>query len=248
MRKTLQILLITFLVLLNVNGICLAGLKDHPYVAVFDVANNSIIDDINVDDIKIVTNYMIKTLKDSGRFNVMKRSQLRSLAQDYNLNLTEKINIADAPQIGNMLGVEFIVISSLTGITTKHNVGIPDPSKYPSLRLPRSQVVANIAVRIMDVKTGRIVLAALGRGCSANPSSEIVLNAYQHDRQQTTMTGSRERIEDVEDDNSITTAEHKVKISTEIFSSVQVHNALYKAVVDVVKGKYGCISKLDNGI
>lgn len=117
MSKILLTLLI--IVFMSLPGICSAGLNDYPRVAVLETTNDSMVADINVNDTKSVTNYVIEALLDSGRFNVMERSQLQALAREHHLNMTGLIDVASAPQIGKMLGVEYLIISNIASISNK---------------------------------------------------------------------------------------------------------------------------------
>lgn len=243
MKKLLLLLLVTACLLLH--GTCLAGLNDYPRVAVLDVTNDSMVADINVNDTKSVTNYVIEALLDSGRFNVMERSQLQALAREHHLNMTGLVDISTSPQIGKMLGVEYLVISNIASISNKEGVVGYEHSTYGGASNNQHQVIANITARIVEVQTGRIVLAAHGSGRSTSTNTEIVFNKRKRDRYQTTSTDPLTGLEDVEDADSITTTTHTIKLGSETFSSVQVHNALYKAVVDTVDGKFGFVTKLD---
>ena len=240
-------LLLTFLVafFMSLHGSCTAGLNDYPRVAVLEVTNDSMVADINVNDTKSVTNYVIEALLDSGRFNVMERSQLQALAQEHHLNMTGMVDIASAPQVGRMLGVEYLVISNIASISNKEGVVGYEHSTYGGASNNQHQVIANVTARIVEVQTGRIVLAAHGSGRSTSTNTEIVFNKRKHDRHQTTTTNPETGMEDIEDADSISTTTHTIKLGSETFSSVQVHNALYKAVVDTVDGKFGFVTKLD---
>ena len=243
MRKILLTLVVAIFILLH--GTCSAGLNDYPRVAVLETTNDSMVADINVNDTKSVTNYVIEALLDSGRFNVMERSQLQALAREHHLNMTGLIDVASAPQIGKMLGVEYLIISNIASISNKEGVVGYEHSTYGGASNNQHQVIANITARIVEVQTGRIVMAAHGSGRSTSTNTEISFNRRKHDRHQTTATDPLTGLEDVEDADSISTTTHTIKLGSETFSSVQVHNALYKAVIDTVDGKFGFVTKLD---
>ena len=62
----------------------------------------------------------------------------------------------------------------------------------------------------------------------------------------TETTGSTSDGEEfIQEGQDISTVSHTIKIGAYQFSQVQVRNALYKAVNDLVNGKYGLLAKLD---
>ncbi|MBR1374364.1 hypothetical protein IJ556_07960, partial [bacterium] len=136
-------------------------------------------------------------------------------------------------------------ISNIASISNKEGVVGYEHSTYGGASNNQHQVIANVTARIVEVQTGRIVLAAHGSGRSTSTNTEIVFNKRKHDRYQTTKTDPETGYEEIEDADNISTTTHTIKLGSETFSSVQVHNALYKAVVDTVDGKFGFVTKLD---
>ena len=210
---------------LLISSTCFAGLNDYPNVGLLDFTNKAAVSsDISFEDASMVSDYMLEELLDSGRFNVMEREQLKGILDQYSFNMSGLVDPSTAVQIGKMTGVEYLVYGSITGLSTKNNeIGLAN-MRTGGIGNQQNVVTANIAVRFIDLQTGRIVLAARGVGSSTSSSTEFV---FRHRR------GYYHR------DSSV------IHIGSDSVSQVQVHNALAKAVTDVVNGKNGILAKMD---
>lgn len=232
-------------ILLTLQSICFAGIRDYPRVAVLEFSNDSMVADMTVNDTKSVTDRMVEALVDCERFNVMERRQLKALADEHHLNMTGLIDPASAAQIGRMLGVQYLVFGNIAAVSNKESEVGYTHSTGGSASNQQHQVFASVTARFVEVETGRIVLAAHGFGRSTSTKTEIAFNQRKHNRYQTTATDPVTGLEDVAEADDVTTSTHTIKLGSETFSSVQVHNALYKAIVDLVEGKSGFVAKLD---
>ena len=203
---------------------CFAGLNDYPDIALLEFSNKASVSyDISFEDASMVSDYVLEELLDSGRFNVMEREQLQGILDEHHLNLTGLVSPDTAVEIGKLTGVQYLVYGSITGLSSKKQGigyanfgGIIDNYQYV--------VTANITGRFIDLETGRIVLAARGTGSSTSSSTEF---GYRSGRRFYPSEG------------------HFIRIGADEISQVQVHNALMKAVRDLVNGKNGFIAKMD---
>lgn len=237
--------LIFSLVLLALHSVCFAGLHDYPRIAVLEFSNDSMVSDFTVNDTKSVTDRMVEALVDCDRFNVMERRQLQALANEHHLNMTGLIDPSSAAQVGKMLGVQYIVIGNIAAISNKESeVGYTN-STYGSAGNQQHQVFASVTARFVEIETGRIVLAAHGFGRSTSTKTEISFNKRKHNRYETTTSDPVTGLEDVGQADDISVTNHTIRLGSETFSSVQVHNALFKAIVDMVDGKSGFVAKMD---
>lgn len=213
---------------LLVSSTCFAGLNDYPDIALLEFTNKAAVSyDISFEDASMVSDYMLEELLDSGRFNVMEREQLKGILDEHHLNLTGMVDPATAVQLGRLTGVEYLVYGSITGLSSKREGVFYGTAVYGGaggINSNKFKVIANITARIIDLETGRIVLAAHGTGSSTSTNTEF---AYRAGRRYYPRAG------------------HAIRIGTDDISQVQVHNALAKAVNDLVNGKNGLLAKMD---
>ena len=224
-----------------------ASLYDYPNLAVLPYANKAAVSaELSLADASLVSEFVIEKLLDSERFNVVERDMLMSMMQEYNFNMSGMVNPATAPQIGNLLGAQFFVAGSVTGLSTKTSGASYSNTAGPGAGMNINTVIANVTLRIIDAETGRIVMAVSGTGESASSNAEFSLNksdttavetaAYD----ETTGEAYSTKIEQT------STNSHTIRIGTQNFSQVQVRNALYKAVDDAIFNKnFGVLAKMD---
>lgn len=231
--------------LLALHSVCFAGLHDYPRIAVLEFSNDSMVSDFTLNDTKSVTDRMVEALVDCDRFNVMERRQLKALADEHHLNMTGLVDPSSAVQIGKMLGVQYLVFGNIAAISNKESEVGYTHSTYGSAGNQQHQVFASITARIVEIETGRIVLAAHGFGRSTSTKTEISFNKQKHNRRETTTTDPETGLEDISQVDDVSVTNHTIRLGSETFSSVQVHNALFKAIIDCVEGKSGFIAKMD---
>lgn len=213
-----------FAMCLLVSSSCFSGLNDYPDIALLEFTNKASVSyDISFEDASMVSDYVLEELLDSGRFNVMEREQLQGILDEHHLNLTGLVAPDTAVQLGQLTGVQYLVYGSITGLSSKkqvfgyaNDIGGIDNNQYV--------VTANITGRIIDLETGRIVLAARGTGSSTSSGTEF---GYRPGRRFYPRQG------------------HFIRVGATEISQIQVHNALAKAARDLVNGKNGFIAKID---
>jgi len=243
MKKLL--LLFSFVTCIFLNNYCLAGLHDYPNIAVLPYANKAAVSqEISLADASMVSEFVIEQLVDSGRFSVIEREQMLAIMQEMNLSNTGMVSPMSMVQIGNLSGAQYMLVGSITGLSTKVSGAEYQNSVAGGVGGNKNTVIANVTARIFEVETGRIVLAASGTGASSSSNVEFKLNKTKTTTTET--TGSTADGEEfIQEGQDVSTVTHTIKIGSYQFSQVQVRNALYKAVNDLVNGKYGLIAKLD---
>ena len=243
MKKLL--LLFSFVTCIFLNNHCLAGLHDYPNIAVLPYANKAAVSqEISLADASMVSEFVIEQLVDSGRFSVIEREQMLAIMQEMNLSNTGMVSPMSMVQIGNLSGAQYMLVGSITGLSTKVSGAQYQNSVAGGVGGNKNTVIANVTARIFEVETGRIVLAASGTGASSSSNVEFKLNKTKTTTTET--TGSTADGEEfIQEGQDVSTVTHTIKIGSYQFSQVQVRNALYKAVNDLVNGKYGLIAKLD---
>ena len=224
-----------------------ASLYDYPNVAVLPYINKaSVSKELTLADASLVSEFVIEKLLDSGRFNVVEREMIMQIMQEHNLNMSGMMNPNDIPMIGQLAGANYFIVGSVTGLSAKTGVFDYNNSEVGGIGGDKNTVIANITARIIDIETGRVVLAANGTGSSSSTLVEFSVSKIKTSTTEGTgydeSTGE-EYIMEGETEKKIT---HTVRIGTADYSQVQVRNALYKAVDDLVFNKtYGIVAKLD---
>ena len=98
----------------------------------------------------LITDNFINTLAGSKSIAVLERSRLDVIASEQKLNLSGLVDTAYAVEIGRLAGCQYMIVGSVY-----------------------VQESANIAVRVVDVKTGEIYLSMSETSSSSNISSMI---------------------------------------------------------------------------
>lgn len=158
----------------------------------------------------------------SGRFEVIERQELQAILDEHSLNMTGLVDPSTAAQVGQLLGADFVAIGSITSLTTKESgvTGAGIGSGGGGVVGGQVHTVsAKVMLRVVDVKTGRIVL--YGRGKGHSDSSNWTVGGVGHG-----LVGV-------------------VTIGTVTVSSEQATNAVEQAAADAINGKDGILAQLD---
>ena len=159
-RKIFPLLLLVFALTLPFMREASAGLADYPTVAVVPFSNQTVIKNDLDDrmDISLARDATDMDLVNTGMFNVIERERLDALIDEMSLGMSGIIDANSAAQIGKLLGAQYIVIGSVTGLSTKTKTNSFAGNSY--------QVIAHVYVRMVEVETGRVVLGGRGVGKS----------------------------------------------------------------------------------
>ena len=134
-----------------------ALIEKNSTVAVMDFEPHEGTSSTNLDLLnaeKTSSEYVIYRLAETKKLSVVDRETVQDKLQD--LKTSGIIDPATAAKIGTVLGVRYIVYGNVTDVTAatdKFGVNV-------------HRVRAHLMIRIMDVETGRIVMAARGEGQS----------------------------------------------------------------------------------
>jgi len=85
----------------------------------------------------------------TGRFDPLDRTQLQKLLDEIKFNQTALVDPATAAQYGKMVGAQYLVLGTVTGLSKQG-----------------SDMVAHLTLRMIEVETARIFLAGRGSGKS----------------------------------------------------------------------------------
>ncbi len=158
----------------------------------------------------------------TGRFEVIEREQLQAILDEHSLNMTGLVNPTTAVEIGKLAGADFVAIGAVTSLTTKESSGSGMSVGHGGGGVAGGEihtVSAKVMLRIVDVKTGRIVL--YGRGKAHSDSSNWSAG---------TVNGR---------------GGYMVTIGTACVSEEQCTNAIEKAIKEVINGKDGILAEMD---
>lgn len=181
MKKLVKFIVVPMMCL-AANFASAANIKDYPTVAVMDFGNKAITSrGLRGHDMTMATEYAIYQLSACGWFDLIDYEQLSTIAKMHSINMSGMVDSSSAVQMGKISGAQFMVIGNVTGLTTKENVA---GLRAHNAKLNNAQHVvnANVTVRIVDVETGRIVAAGIGKGSSTSTMTEVGFTKYRTKR------------------------------------------------------------------
>lgn len=149
------------------------SLKDYPRVAIMNFGNKAITSKgFRDQDFAMATEYAIYQLSASGWFDLIDYEQLNTIAQMHNINNSGLVDPGTIVAMGQFAGAEYMIVGNVTGLTLKEN-GVGLQAKGAKAGVGEHVVNANVTVRIVDIKTGRIMGAGIGKGSSTSTNIEI---------------------------------------------------------------------------
>ena len=118
-----------------------------------------------------VSDLIVKDLVRDGRYSVIERRALESVLNEQNFSNSDRANASTAAQIGHVLGVDAIIVGSITQFGTenkKTGVGgfLGRVGGFGGGNVGTSSGKAKVAIdaRIINVNTGEIIAVADGTG------------------------------------------------------------------------------------
>lgn len=130
----------------------------------------------NQDVGKGIADLLVDQLVRDGTYSVIERKQLDKVLAEQNFSNSDRANPDTAAKLGRILGVEAIIIGSITQFgrddkTTKVGGGVLDrigAGKYGlgGANKKESKAVVGITARLIHVETGEVLLSAEGIGSS----------------------------------------------------------------------------------
>jgi curli biogenesis system outer membrane secretion channel CsgG len=124
-------------------------------------------------NIKAVNEILVNKLVDGGHFAVIERTKLDQVLQEQNLGKTGRLDTSSAAKVGRVLGVQTIIIGSVTEFNIdKQSQGISLPM-FGSVGGGKTTANVKINMRAIDTKTGEILYTAQGVGSSNHGSNAV---------------------------------------------------------------------------
>ena len=131
-------------------------------------------------NVKAVTDILIDKLVDGGNFSVIERTRIERVLEEQNFDRTGRVDANSAAKIGRILGVQTIIIGSITEFNIdKQSQGFNIPL-FGGIVTGSSKLTANVKVsmRAIDTKTGEILYTAKGAGSSERGDSGISIRGF----------------------------------------------------------------------
>ncbi len=128
----------------------------------------------DVDVGKGISDVLVEKLLAGGKYSVIERRMLDKVLAEQNFSNSNRAHNATAAQIGKLLGVEAIVVGSITqfGRDDKSQgvggAGMGGLNKWGlgGVKRNESKAVVGISARLIDVNSGEILAAMTGQGAS----------------------------------------------------------------------------------
>lgn len=163
-----------------------ADVHSYPTVAVMQFGNKAITSQgLRRYDFDSASEYAIYQLLASGWFDLVDYEQLSNIAKMHEINMSGLVDQSTAVQLGKFAGAQFMVVGNVTGLTSKESGLDYQHGRSGGLGVDVRTVIANVAIRIVDIETGRIVGAGLGKGESASSGVEIAFTKYRNKTRET---------------------------------------------------------------
>jgi outer membrane protein OmpA-like peptidoglycan-associated protein/curli biogenesis system outer membrane secretion channel CsgG len=158
-----------------------------PRVAVLDfdygtvMSSSSAMFGTNVDIGKGITQLLVTDLVKNGTFSVIERSALDKVLAEQNFSNSNRADPASAARIGKILGVDYIIVGTITEFgneTNKQNVGGSGGNfhGFGIGGIGHSNSKANVAIdaRMINTDTAEILAAAEGKGESSRSGVSLL--------------------------------------------------------------------------
>jgi curli biogenesis system outer membrane secretion channel CsgG len=163
--------------------------QDKKRIAVLDFEYATVTDSVsaifgtNVDIGKGVNDMLVQNLVKSGAYSVIERRALEKVMQEQNFSNSDRADPASAAKLGKLLGVDAIVIGSITqfgrddkstgvggGVfgRTIGGFGIGGASRR------ESKAVVGLTARVVSIDTAEILAAASGTGESTRTGTSLI--------------------------------------------------------------------------
>lgn len=165
--KIKSCLMVICLLLITMAGVCSANVSilENPTIGVLPFKNKGVISPgWQREQMNQVTDIVYAELQDTKEFsNLVERERLRDLTDEYALTNTGLVNSSTAVPIGNLTGAQYLLMGSINSVTARKS-----ETSVAGLGTDRYKVTATVSMRIVDVETGRVALAAVGTGLAKN--------------------------------------------------------------------------------
>ena len=135
----------------------------------------------DVDVGKGISDLLVKHLVKDGTYTVVERKMLDKILAEQNFSNSDRANPASAAQIGKILGLDAIIVGTITqfgGETKETKVGGVGGGLgrfgLGGVGTKKSKAIVTVDARIIDIDTAEILAVADGKGESKRESTSLV--------------------------------------------------------------------------
>src|ERR1700686_1071462 len=156
-------------------------------VAVFDFdyatvrTNSAALFGSDIDVGRGISDLLVKNLVADGTYSVIERKALDKILAEQNFSNSDRANPASAAKIGKLLGVDAIIVGSITQFgndTKKTGVGGAGGGLggfgLGGFKHSNTKAIVALDARIVDIDTAEILAVAEGKGESQRSSTSLV--------------------------------------------------------------------------
>lgn len=155
------------------------AIMDFDYATVHGTVAQIFGQDVDVG--KGISDLLVTYLVKDGSYSVIERKHLDTILAEQNFSNSDRANPNSAAKIGKLLGVDAIIVGSITQFgndTQNTNVGGSGGNwggfGLGGLGHKKSKAIVAITARIVDVDTGEIMGVAEGKGESSRSSTSLL--------------------------------------------------------------------------
>ena len=132
---------------------------------------------------KGISDMLVQKLVQDGKYSVIERNALDKVLGEQNFSNSDRADASTAAKIGRILGVDAIIIGSITqfGRDDQHtNIGGGGYGGYGSklgiggIGTKKSKAVVGITARLVNTTTGEILAAVTGKGESQRSGTSLI--------------------------------------------------------------------------
>lgn len=132
---------------------------------------------------KGISDMLVQKLVQDGKYSVIERNALDKVLGEQNFSNSDRADASTAAKIGRILGVDAIIIGSITqfGRDDQHtNIGGGGYGGYGSklgiggIGTHKAKAVVGITARLVNTTTGEILAAVTGKGESSRSGTSLI--------------------------------------------------------------------------
>lgn len=120
-----------------------------------------------------VSDILVNKLVESGNFVVVERSKLAEILKEQNLGLTGRIDAVTAAQVGKILGVDTVVLGSITDFNIEYNTSGVSLPIFGSVGGSKTKANVKLNIRVVNTTTGEILFTAEGNSQSKSENTSV---------------------------------------------------------------------------
>lgn len=182
MRKAVLVYLLLFVFALTANATQRkkrVAIMDFDYATVHSAVAGMFGTDVDVG--KGIADLLVKNLVKDGTYSVIERKSLDKILAEQNFSTSDRANPASAAKIGKLLGVDAIIVGSITqfGGENKNTKVGGGGGGWGGFGLggvghSKSKAIVNVDARVVNIDTGEIEAVAEGHGESSRSSTSLL--------------------------------------------------------------------------